>query len=130
MSLLSNLRAKLDAIGADLALAIHKYVMVGDLEYAMARVAEVQYGPYTGTGANIDVEVNGDPKLVILFDQTQQCLGVHIRGMDAASYFEIDNGAVAYVGAAGITVGTDTFRIGTDGNINTGADVGFWLTLS
>lgn len=130
MSLLSTLRARIAAIGADVALATHKYIMVHDLLYMMTRVAEVQYGAYTGTGADITVAVNGDPKIVILFDQTQSCVGVYIRGMADASFFMIDNAAVAYVAAAGVTVGVDSFIIGADVNINTAADAGFWLVIS
>lgn len=130
MSLLSNLRSRLVTIAADAALAIHKYVMVGDLQYMMARVGEVEVGTLTGSGVAQTKAVNGDPKLVLVMDQTQDCLGVHFSGMAAGSFFAIDNGGVAYVAANGITLGTDSFIVGTDAKLNTNLDTAFWLAVS
>lgn len=130
MSLLSTLRAGLVSISADVALATHKYVMTGDFQRMMGRVAEVEVGTFTGTGVAQTKAVQGDPRLVLFVNVTQQCLGVHISGMATASFFAIDNGGVAYVAVNGITLGTDSFIVGTDARLNTNMDSAFWATIS
>ena len=95
----------------------------------LQNMAQWESGTYTGTGSNIDVDVQGDPKMVILMDITQSCMAIHIDGMPDASYLELIAAATAYTVANGITLGTGTFRIGTDANINTNLDAGRWFAL-
>lgn len=105
------------------------YPLSSELMGALTNLGQVQFGTYTGTGVAISVTTLGNPRLVILYDVTQQCLGIHISGMTAATYFQIDNAAVGAVGANGITLGTNGFTIGTDAGINTNLDSGFWLAI-
>jgi hypothetical protein len=105
------------------------YPPAAALMNGLSKVAQIQFGAYTGTGGAITVVTNGDPRMVILVDVTQQCTALHITGMTAAHFFQIDNGGVAHVGAAGITLGTNSFVIGTDAHINTNLDVGFWFAV-
>lgn len=123
----SALRTKLAAVLADVAM--QKLLDVGDFSFMASKLCEVEVGAYTGTGANITVTTTGNPIAVFIMDVTQQCLGVNIRGMAAASFFQVDNGGVAIVGANGVTLGTSQFIIGTAAAINTAADTGVWLAL-
>lgn len=104
-------------------------------------------GTVTGTGAAIKVGrdpgvataddtndvVNDDflkfsPELVIVLNKTDGSLFVHVAGMAAASFFSVIL-AGAYVGAAGITLRTNGFTIGTDATINTANDELFYIAF-
>lgn len=82
----------------------------------------------TGTGAAISVDVGFEPYRVEVFNETQICRALHIRGMDAASAHKVsDNGAGTadseYITSGGITLGSRGFSIGTDADLNTASDV-------
>lgn len=119
-------RTLASAIAAD---PTQTYPLAADLMSALAQMGQVEFGTYTGTGAAITVVTNGNPRCVFLYNQTQQCLGIHVTGMTAAHVFKIDNAAVAHASTDGLTLGTNQFTIGADADINTAADAGFWMAL-
>jgi len=104
-----------------------EYGPLGHMIAAMANVGQVQFGTYTGTGSALEVVIAGNPRLVLLYDATQATLAVNWQGMAAASY--VLTSTMAVVAANGITLGTNKFTIGTDGDINTGSDVGYWVAI-
>lgn len=105
----------------------------------------IAYGTAAGTGAAIDVgsgndegnEVENDDfdnftetVLVVVLNKTDGTIFIHLKGMAAASYFEVV-AAAAYVGANGITLAANGrgFRLGTAAALNTAADELFWFAL-
>lgn len=97
---------------------------------ALSKMSQVQFGTYAGsTGVAQTITTNGDPRAVLLVDVTQQCAALHLTGMTAAHMFKMDNVAVAHVSANGLTLGTGSFTIGTDANINSTGDSGFWFVI-
>ena len=123
----------MDLVGKILALADnvadHRFSRMNDLLSVLQSASHIQYGTYTGTGVALDVTTDGDPILVIVSDTSQNTIGVHIKGMTDAHFFKIKTAAVAHTAANGITLGTDKFTIGTDSDINTNTDTGFWLAF-
>lgn len=124
----SILRSKLATFLADVAMKAG-HLFVGDFAAMMQRVVEIDWGTYTGTGVALDVATDGNPFVVVVSDTTQDTMGIHIKGMTDAHFFKVKTAAVGHTAANGITLGTNKFTIGTDADINTGADTGFWFAL-
>jgi hypothetical protein len=129
MSLLNQIELRLAYLASDAVKALQKFLDVSDLSYIFENVSQMKIGGYTGTGAIVTVATPFDPKFVALYDQTQQCLALHFQGMTADHAFKIDNAATGAIAADGITLGTDSFAIGDDADINTNHDVGFYLAI-
>lgn len=68
------------------------------------------------------------PEFVLVLNKTDGTLFFHIKGMAAASFVSVIL-AGAYVGAAGITLRTNGFTIGTDATINTANDELYYLAI-
>lgn len=127
MSLLDSLRTKLADILAHPE--VNRFINIQDFSSMMLRMAQIEYGTYTGTGAGIVVSTHGDPLIVLLIDATQNCALLHIKGMTDAHGLKIITAGIAMIAADGITLGTDSFTIGADVDINTAADVGHYLVI-
>jgi hypothetical protein len=130
MQLPSDLSDLLDALIED---KTEPYAGVAQLSQIASllssRAVRGAVGTYTGTGSALDVDLDFDPDVVVIVDSTQAVVGIHFAGMADAYAMKLKQGAFAYVTANGITLGTEKFTIGTDGDFNTGADVGFYLAL-
>jgi ribose 5-phosphate isomerase RpiB len=101
-----------------------------DFANALVNAAQVEFGAVaSATGSAMTIATNGNPRAVFVYDITQQCLGIHFTGMTAAHVFKVDNAATAHASANGITLGTNQFIIGTDGDINTASDVLVWMVI-
>ncbi len=92
-------------------------------------VGEMAFGTVTGTGANIVVATPFDPAMVVVINETDGSMHVHIPTMTAADVFAIKTAAVAYISTGGITLGTKQFTIGTDADLNTNSDVLHWAAF-
>lgn len=106
------------------------YPVAAELMGALVNMAQMETGAFAGTGSAISVATNGDPRLVILVNITQHSLAVHISGMaDASMLLCEDTPDVEYISTAGITLGTNSFTIGTNADVNTASDEGFWVAF-
>lgn len=81
-----------------------------------------------GTGALLPVETNFEPALIILINETQLAITLHVRGMAAAHCVTIkDSGSgttdIVVKTSNGVTLSEQGFAIGTDAALNTAADV-------
>lgn len=114
-------------IATFLAATEHPYPDVRNLAGVLTNVAQIAVGSYTGTGAEITVDTPGDPRVVLLVDETQTTTALHISGQDDAAYINLATGVK--VTTNGVTLGSGGFTIGTDADINTDSDVGFYLAI-
>lgn len=85
-------------------------------------------GELAGTAAVLSVHLAFKPKLLILFNETQKSLVVHVDGMadDSALYLQ-DTGAgatdVLKITADGVTLTNAGFSLGVNSTLNQAADV-------
>jgi len=113
------MRDVLNSMDAD---TVKPYADVRPLMKALTNVGQVEFiTGIAGTGALLDVETQGDPRGVILFNRTQNAMAFHIKGMPAASAMKVV-AAAAWTAADCITLGDEKFTIGVDADLNTLAD--------
>lgn len=105
------------------------YPLVMDLISALHQILQVQFGSETATGAAMTITTQGNPRCVLWYDETQECLAINMTGMAADSAFKIDNVAVSDAAADAITLGTNSFVVGVDADMNTVADTIFWVAF-
>lgn len=104
------------------------YPEARELMAALTRMGQFQTGTVTGTGAALDVDVNGDPKVVIAFNTNNACMGIKISGMaDKFAAKIVTAGNLTYADEM-ITLGTGKFSFGTDANLNSAHTI-IWLAV-
>lgn len=87
-----------------------------------------------GTGALLPVSTNYLPRLVILINETQLAISLHILGMGADHCVTIkDSGTgttdILVKTSNAITLAQQGFNIGTDAALNTASDVIYVIAL-
>lgn len=102
---------------------VNPFAKVLTLAKAMTNVLQWESGSVTGTGADLEVETSGAPKLVILTNITQDVIAFWHYGMSAATAYILDNAPAFGIGADGITGSASSydygFTIGTNALLNT-----------
>jgi hypothetical protein len=96
--------------------------------------AELFFGTEAGTGSDLDIDTPFDPAAVLIYNETNDALFVHLPTMDAAKAVEIAAVAtqaqvVVAIAANGITLGTKKFTLGTNADLNTAADVIHYMAI-
>ncbi len=74
----------------------------------------------TGTGASITVKPGFKASYVNLMNPSGVCIVEWTQDMASGSGIKQTNGALAYIGSGGVTIGADelTFTIGADADLN------------
>jgi hypothetical protein len=92
----------------------------------MAHVGEVFCGTVEGTGALLEVACPFDPAVVIVWNEDDPTLGVHLPSMAAAHMLKLtDAPALTHAAVDGITrgaFGEKKFSIGADADLNVAAE--------
>lgn len=95
----------------------------------LKRATEAQSGGVTGTGAAIEVALDFDPAVVILFNRTAPCAAMKLPGMATDNAMKIVTAGTVSFSASVCTLGVGKFTIGTDADVNTVAEEIEWLAL-
>jgi hypothetical protein len=112
-----------------LAQTEHPYPDMRTLAQALTNAGQLQTGTVTGTGASLDVDTAGNPRVVIIVNATDIGAGVKISGMAGAYALKVlDTPAVSYANAM-ITLDTGKFTIGSDADLNGSGDTIVWMAL-
>lgn len=92
-------------------------------------VNRVMTGAYTGTGSALSVRTVGfRPKKVELFNVTAPASAVWTKDMaDAAMFKRVTAGTGSFVTTGGVTPLSDGFQVGTDADLNTAAELVYWV---
>ena len=87
------------------------------------------YGSEASTGANLDVDLEFQPRLVVIYSNLNTTMAVTIKGMITA--MKIKGGVVPVVAANTVLLGAKKFTFGTDADINppAGAATMYWVAL-
>jgi hypothetical protein len=87
-------------------------------------------GSFIATGASISIaKVGFKPRAVVLINQNDPNLFVHIEGMADAAGFKQKGSASTYVTSNGVTLSNTGFTVGTDADINTDGERVWFIAL-
>lgn len=106
------------------------YPEARELFNALAFMLQFQTGTVTtpGGATPLDVDIEGNPRFVVVFNDTTATMVLKIYGMaDANAAKKVTGGALTYTDET-ITLGTGKFTIGADADINSG-DAVTWCAL-
>lgn len=103
------------------------YTDFATLLAALSSMGEIHFGTVVGTGASLPVTgLPFDPAAVIVWNQTDPGLYVHLPSMTAAHMAKLtDAPALTHATSLGITLGAKgarSFTIGADTDMNAAAD--------
>lgn len=96
----------------------------------MASGSSIAVGAIIGTGAAMVVsKVGFKPRLLLLVNVEDPCIGIHIDGMPDASVLIHTDGTTSWVTSQGITLTDVGFNMGTRADINTDGEQVFYAAV-
>lgn len=108
----------------------HPYPDTRPLFRGMTNVAQIQFGVAASTGADINVDTDGNPRAVIVFNETDPTLAIKLYGMAGEYAMKLTDAPALTFSNDVIELKVGGFEIGTDADINpVGGEVLRWAAI-
>jgi len=108
----------------------HPYPDMRPLARGLTNAAQIQFGNEVSTGADINVDTDGDPRAVIVFNETDPTLAVKLYGMAGEYAMKLTDAPALTFSDDVIELKSGGFEIGTDADMNpAGGEVLRWAAI-
>lgn len=108
----------------------HPYPDTRPLFRGLTNVSQIQFGDEVSTGADIDVDTDGAPRAVIVFNETDPTLAIKLYGMAGEYAMKLTDAPALTFSDDVIELKAGGFEIGTDADMNpAGGEVLRWAAI-